>query len=1238
MEETNTFESPDNNDSIGCIRDDKADGGRAKEAKKPVQIKVFALESAKTESERRSDYERWKAASAEPGWMWDTWRKLESARSPFIQPSNIMSIQVKNLLGHTVPLSEGNPHTVEGKETERDVWLQVDRDLKIMDLSFREYRMPRDEKFKVAGLQLWWRRNGGAAPPGSRLFRNMTDLAPDSEIDRAGETSLMRRGAFAGSLLTPLPFPAESRIMLAGIKPEQLTPLIYEVNRVTAWFLKNESLLWQQTDDGRSKFVRPAVITWPEVVPTKDRVATKLQPHVGVLFTENGIAADMRQVDLLDTWHQLRLLPVTSPRLAEIVNVLAARWQAWQQMRAHRFASQTLTLEKTYQNLLAAELRPAKNGRPAARWRDLTATERTHVQKQLEQRRVRKENPELRKTIGRIHRAFNAAITDNSEMRRVMDDLRRTSNIARAKPDEYIELFTDAKAGKTGVRVLLCPHYGFLVRETIAAKKNVLGQIDTQALTQACVQRFASSTPVNFRYYCSRCGELLMVEELDEFVSFTSGNTIASSTQDKDPIWAYILSECNQVVRRIRFAKPQNVRPLVLAIAQTLESEMLTQQSELQKSKTKSLEDIRSIMTVIISTYCYALVSKMIIDHPQRLRWNVVEAAKTASGGKVQRQAEAAKVLSLAYNMIVDSNQNRISKIKDFGVDQIKPILLRAYEWARNAKFVTQETEDERASDWSTAMINDPWYNLIYEMAASHGDVGYTDFSKLLGNRDPLVALCAERPFEHAFRPKKSGKTDFSPREENYIALLDYVDSGAYREFAVPRSPLLIAWWKKWEHLLVTDPYPAQMHALRPSRKLNRFLGQVPTFEHLDISLIRCPTGELHQFTELVFQQGAKRTKVSASDVKKTGRIPPGTLHDELCSHCGMSKYAKANPRVREQISKEIDRQNFFKQFENRCPAPDRQTGDNLHDFPQDKLGFTGDAPCRKCGFQHSFVQSRPQAYFTKWSKSFIQRERRVMPLEPERRMWAPPQIQGDKWNVTLASVMQIANLSGIPYNVWVNLGMSEHKNFQLIKQGKINPQSTMDDREAAARLVKLVNWVRWVHKQYMLVRNHSRAVLPLGLKTVLEAEPHAMAAHETLVKSMGPILRDFNSRLERYTGAQGARVACNYALHTLCATLLQIRSIAAIKKLAHNLFDYMVAQIVQGESMMSALEIAKMQTAATSEREDAPAIDDDDYLEAGEQQDVLDRGSEDPFSMEGADIENANTGGDNDEDYADYS
>lgn len=1138
-------------------------------------IKVFNLAAAKTEAEKRAEFDQRKLSSGEPAWIWNTWKTILFGPKRMIEPSNIISIQVKNLLNHAVPITEGNPHIKVDKPD--SVWLQYDRYIRVIDLTSREYRMPRDENFRVAGLELWWRHTGGARVH-TGFFRNMLELGL-SVKELETEVSLWHGGNFTATTLAPLPFLPDHKIMIG--QKTKLDTYVHEINRATRWYLMHESMLY--TPREKSRYVEPLVASWT-AAPTRDRAALLIQPLVDIKFTAATLVNDMRQIDFLDNWQIMKILPPTAARSQALVAQLETRREASNRAREHLYKSQTITMNKTMRDHFASELHPG------AIFASLPDKEKALVEKKISHRAVKRENPELRKLVAKIHRAFNAAITDTFEMRRVADLVKKS-------------------------QVEICPHYHFIIAETLRAHKNTLGQIDTESVTQACVKKHAGQTSINFRYYCATCSELLMQEDIDEYITFNQ--SIVSATQDKDPIWAYILSECNQVVRRIRFAKPQNTKTFVLALAQTLEPEMLAQKTELQQSKTKSIEDVRATIIVIINVYCFALVSKMIIDHPAKLRWNVVAAG-------AMQQVEAARVLNLAYNMILDTNQNRISNIKDFSSDNIKPILLKAYTWARNAKFMTVETAETVATEWTTTMTNDPWYNLIYEMAASHGRVAYTDFKKLFGEADPLQALCSAQPFAKAFRPKP-----LSPREENYLMLLDYVDSGAFREFVIPKSPVIIAWWKKYQHLLEVDDMAGWERQLRPTRG-RTYASQSPTIEKIDVSMVRCDTGELHDFSIFVFK-GKKTTKISLADIKRTGRAPEGKLDDEICSRCGRSKYARADPKVRGKIAEVTDRDNFFRYFVNRCPA-----ADDIHDFPLDKSGFIGDEACKKCRYQPSFAETRPVKWWQMWNSVKIASTRVPVSIVPDRKLWTPAKTMRDKWNVTLASVMQLANTSGIPYNIWINLGLSEHTNFNLLKQNKLNPQSTIDESAAKARLVKLVNWVRWVHRQYMLVRNHARVVVPMALKAVLEAETH-LGTKTTLEARMPDILRDFNATLAHTTQTQTARIACNYVLHTLCNTLLQIRALAA-KKLGYRLFDYLVAQIVQGETLMSELEIAKLQTAHVADYEDTVEFDEDTYTEAQEEKDVLDRGTEDPFSMNDVDISNANMGGDDDEDYTDYS
>lgn len=1152
-----------------------------------------------TESEKRVKYELFKKAGVVEPYLWDAWLNMELSPAeprPLIR-SNIMTVQVKNLLRYCSPLFEGDPHVASRTDKPGAVWLQYDKDLRALDMSFREYRIPKDEKFRVSGIHLWYRRHGGAYAPDALLHRNT--LQTSSDIVESGQWSFWHPdGVVMGCRVTPLPFPAGTKILFESkSRPEDLDTLIDEINKSNMWYFENESLIYSAVDIPAIIAIRHA---WSGLEPTKDAVAKKIQPYMVVQFGSETLLFDINQVDLLDFYHRARLLGVTNPAIVKQIVKIETASTDMALIKQHRFNSQMLTKNETLKNAIAQQV-------TGKSFRELSKTERAQVLKLYETKRVILDDREVREFIRKLHRAFDATVTDTFEMQRVHDEYKRkTGAVATAEPKDFVRFKTGAGS--------LCPHYVQIMRETLRAPLNALGQIDTQAVTQKIVQRWAEKVQVNYKYYCSKCGELLMTEDMDDFIVFNQ--TVISSTSDKDPLWYYIMSEVNQIVRRVKFTKPPNLKTFTQTVSQTLESEMTAKQIELQKSKTKSLEDIRNIMIIYISAYCFALLSHMMIDHPNMLKWNV---HLTKTGGKVKsKQTDALQILSIAYSLLIDSNQNRITKIKDFSIDQIKPILLHGYEWARNVKFAAvPEERDAIGMEWATLLYNDPWYNLLYDMQSVRANVKYTDFERILGSKDPRDMLCSEKPFAKTARP--DSKDYFV---QCYTHSLDYVDLGIFREIAVPRSPVLHAWHKQWNFLLEEDDQRdrvLRMFALRPCGVFyDNAVGQVPQFPKLDISLVKCPDGRRHEFglrkMVYVFQNGKKMTlqeiiKLSRENNKAYKAL---TLKDELCGNCGMS--AHAHPaKIQTKLEETINRHNFYKYFENRCPVGD------LHEFPVDRQGFIGKQNCKRCGFSKTFLDEQPTAYFKRYISKMPKFEKRSEVLKLDRFVFV--QKKQEKWNVTLTSILQIANASGVPYNIWINLGLSEHRNFNLLRLGKINPQSTLDEAASAARLTKLANYVHFVFNQYMLVRNHSRIAVPIGLKAILEGETVDVAPH------MPDILSDFSARLDYYRYNASAKITCNYALHTLCATLLNIRALNKIKKIAHKLFDYLVQQIVSSEMQMSELEIQKIQIAKTEKQADELEIDEETYEEMGEQRDIMDRGTEDPFSMEEADIETTNLG-----------
>jgi hypothetical protein len=1169
-----------------------------------TDIKVFKIvrSDAKTDGERRAQYDKWRAASQEfESFLWTAWLEIETAApTQTLQKSNILSVQLKTILQYAVALCDGNPHFGALKDPPGAIWLQSERDIIVMDFSFKQYRMPKDERFRVGGLQLWWRKNAGAKAPTAHLHQNAIEwMYPDAYLSSAASIDAATGVATA---VVATARDAKNTIMLDKAVATDIDPYIDEINVINLWYRMNASLAFLDQ-------VRPvAIINLPApkqvLAPVADRALRAFQPYIPirvVAASRDAVIADIAQMDLLDTFYKKSLLPATS------VAAVEREFAAMSLLKQHRFDTQQASKNETYKDFIARSLYDRS-------FVDLTKTEAERVMAQYAKKRSALDDPESKRLIKTINRAFSAAITDVFEMRRVQQDIGRYV----ASKDAMVKI-RDA---------VICPHYLQMVEETARGPRNNLGQIDTQAVTENIVQRWAERVPVNFKYYCRVCGELLMTDDMDNSIVFDQ--KVISSSSDKDPLWYYILSETGQIVRRVKFLVPQNIKSFVLAITNTMEREMNTAQQELQKSKTKSLEDIKNIMIITISCYCYAFLANMIINNPRRYSWITV----SASGGSTSRQQAALATLSTAYNLLIDSNQNRISAIKDFNIDAIKPILLRGFEWAKNVKFSNLEADapsaSEEALEWTTRLVNDPWFNLLYTMRSAHAakHLEYTNFREILGDADPRRTLCDAKPFARVWRPAAGAKDH---HEQCYLSAIEYVDRAIFMEIAVPRSPVLHAWFREWNFLAEEDARHGALlrsGALRPAVPgfYDNRRGQVPVYPALDISLVKCPTGVKHDFSMwgavYVFKSGARlKLRELILNTKALGAIV-----DERCGNCGMSKYAKPLAQVAKTLETVIDKTNFFRYFENRCPLAD------LHEYDRHGEAFVGNSECRRCGFRASYIADMPSAYYAKYRALAVASARANMPLEPLQRTWTPK--KSDKWNVTLASILQLSNVSNISYNLWINLGLTERRNFTQLKLGKINPQSTIDDAASAARLPRLVGYFYWVQKQYLLIKNHAKIVIPAALKVLIESDPQIISMHESFNSSMPDLIPDFAARLEYYQYCGHIKITCNYVLHSLCQALLTIRGLTALKKLAHRLFDYLVANIMMSEESLSELEVVKIHTVERAAEDDTEAEGDvtADVAEADDDDiDEVEKPNADPFSLDDCDIENANTGDDDD-------
>lgn len=1168
-----------------------------------IKIIKFDESSGESKSETKQKYALMKASSSLDPWNFDTWFQMETNPLPpaNIPNSTIVSIQAKNLLMYCVPMVEGNPHVPLKDPKYQGIWVQNDKIMRVIDLSFKDYKIPAGVKFKIVALQLWFKRKNGARVPQSDMFNNNLYNLSDSELLRIGNWNYMHpNGVLMGTILTPYPtLNSLSTIMYVteATPVEQFTRLIDEINRVNQWYLCNQTLLYNPITTP-SKILAIPSYKPNSMDPKKYKILVELAKIPNVIVWNGKYAlnlmGDLDNLGLTDLFQQSRLIDVSEQ--LETVRQGYLRRNDMQRQIAD-------TQKQMFEQASLEYLSRMVIGKD---FQDLSIKEQKQIRIQNEAKinMIINPNDTHMKLLRSMRQALDSMIDTKKYLKQVWDKIQAEYNI---KDVDHMLAPNNSKEKK-----ILCPHFVDQIKQYLALKPSEMGSFDTTGVTEKIVNMWAEKVPINYHYYCRICGELLMVDELEDFNIFGQ-QTVITSQADVDPVAQRIKSEVSQAVRFVKFAQPRATKNFIAQIVQAVEPEIQKIQLQLQKSKTKSLEDTLYTLIMYINAYIFAMFAWMIISEPTQISWAV-----SVRGGKADTRA--ANSLTIAYALIINTKGTLIAKIKDFSSEMIKPILLSAYEYARKLKFSSEETSESEEL-LASSLMNDPMYHYLYMIyTTTAGHVKYTDFNKLFGQPDLNKVVSSSNMYKNAYAPKPG---DYFA--DSYLELLGYVRQELYRQYVVPLSGLLSAYWDKWKFLRDEDEkreLAQKFINVRP-RGILYHISKWYVPKEIFISDIKCPDGQKHDYSlngaRYIFMIEGKETSLSIKDLLKMPDRPK--LIRVECSKCKKPELAVSmDTTLQSKLDEQLKQNNFFKYFENRCPALVRENG--IHDFKVDKWGFVNDNACTKCGYQTSFSDEKPRDYYGKWHDKMPTPQWVDKRLDDRIDSWEVGKF--DKWSITLSSILQLSKYTNIPYNVWINLGLTEHKNFANLKASKINPQSQLSEIDAEARAIKLASYIAMILRIYYLVKNHAKITPPLAIKQILEDEPHE---HD-----FPHILEGFYPQYETYRMTETPTHLCNFLLHTICNTLLSIRNMPA-KKMAQKLFQYIVDQIAKSEQLISDLDVTKIFVAAKREDTEAEVeVDEEAYQALGEAADAEEKGTEDPFSLDEVDIQTSNTGADEEE------
>lgn len=1285
-------------------------------------IKVFKvkLDGQLTDAEIRQKYEYFKSKRDVDPHILDNMMKLELTKPLAVQLNENVALQIKNILDWTIPIFDGDPN-IKSRVQRDDVTIQSNHEIIGVDRSFQEYMVPRHQSFKVIGLQLSYRRTGGARHIDPWYSSNL-ELYDRKDVFRMGSWGfLYPGGVFTGTVVCPRPFEKTPPILLSQEPSSPYwTDIAHEINETISWHLRNYSLccrLVQQLIHRTYPVSKPTPVPVLNQAVVSDRFAKEIYRITKIAippFNRIAMLNIVNQLDVINTYQIYSVRGIEVKTVQHGLHMLESRYNIVRDIQQQSKVASLQLFHKAVYDRIASTVystddydwlsenkkRDVRKRFQALKWvyyvqddpvavllrkmRDAIENYNGDIQaikglwKSLQETfDIGTVNPAstrqfyLKKTRSKVPRPSQKLVSkkkvkaskskrggkqapeddDDSDLVDVQDtediedtddkdldepvdsEIENTVENTAQSDDDYVmveaatiaDAVTEENVDEHIDGPTLCPHY-------VDHLQQLLAGIDLQPTSEYIVQRWAEKVPIDYRYYCRGCGELLYVDDLGDFNVFGKQQIVTLGNDDRDPLYFRIISETQQALHFIRFYKGRNLKAVQEYIADLLLPEMQAVRTRLQKSKTRSQSESDYIVVIYIFTYVLALFARMIMDSPDRITW----APDVEATIKVHRRGnkEAYHVaLSVCYSLVTTAKSSLFSKITDFSRDIITTVLRESFAFANRVQVGDVEQQAD-AVDIPHAIYmylsSNTFFDYVYTSYKLLKDpkVRVTDFDKLFGSSytGTLDRFLQKDWLKTAYCPDTSKPERLTYYEACYAEFMEYVQKELYKDIAVPLSATLNNHFNKWT--AVFEPFEKRMYE---SDILDRLPPKDTFTQHstaiaprrVYMNEVRCPDGGKHDYSlnrcTFVYQTSKGKRKLKLDELRRISRADRShyKLVDQLCARCGQSIHEK--PRDSPEIERAIRRSNFFRYYEVRCPV-----NGWTHEYDNDKEGFVGDSPCKDCGFKQSYLDTIPESYYNKYSKQFDSKVSTMVDITPNLKLYKPPQLS--QWKISLAAVMQMSKETTMPYNFWTNVGLTEHLDFETIINGTNNPQSKLSDQQAVGRTLKLSSYIDFIQRSYYMVKNNTKMVVPIGIKTALGNDLGLPGINAR----MPDILVDYDSQIEYYALEQTPLETSNYALNSMCSILLWIKRLDGLRKLPQKLFAFMVEHIVRSERMVSELSVAKAKTTDNI----VVNLDDEEvdaYNESGEQQDITERELNDPFSLEEVDIVTANRGDDDD-------
>lgn len=679
----------------------------------------------------------------------------------------------------------------------------------------------------------------------------------------------------------------------------------------------------------------------------------------------------------------------------------------------------------------------------------------------------------------------------------------------------------------------------------------------------AKLNKYYDSVPIFGEIFCKYCGEKIANSDDSVGMAMFSGSQLIKREQAVDEVRDMIWNESNQIIRGVMiFSIIQSNRylnNLSATIADIIYEDVKAQYELLMRSKTATLDDVKTRLKLFITIFIYALLIKISKDNHKDVKFkgNIKPDLKT--------------IFKDAFNLLITSKQSLIGKIPGATNDFIKSYLVKAYGVLMEKYTKQVSTAETRRNDQFTALRLDPifWHTLALKQIAAYRDkkqpLEEHNVGAIMGKTldeissaphayanvkmnfkgwveqvaDPSGKISGEKLYEYIHKL----------REEivvaSYKIQLDYIQNGIYLENVFIEgviNPHIAEFQDRQNNLakredlladliryLLTRPYRFHfrdnMYRFNPDpSQLNKIYGK---------------DGHAHKWKLFKYPSGKTLSEDEARDHKEF-------IVDIKCIICGELKSNPGKYDPSDVLRELHEKANFFNQYEFQCPAGGKT--------PYHK--WNAKNVCEKCGITPEKIYNKDGNYYNKYKKVFEERLRVRSKVDinaiQERKIVKLPNIK-ITWKHNPGLVNQFVNRiikinkmsQEKTYNIYYNIGLSEGYQYENIINGKVSPMRNITNDDYLLRATKLDTYARkLIHEYYFVKHNAKISRMPQDIAEIMkEIEKSKKKINFT---QLPDIMNEYSAQLRQLRRDvvekdNGGETLSNFIFDTLLETIIAI-------------------------------------------------------------------------------------------------